>query len=300
MVTLLRRLVEPTAFTGIGMRIIRVLAVVVVSGLAACADPTEPGEPPPSLEIVGGDGQQALGHQTLVDSLHVSVMDHEGKPIPGVLVDWRASSGAISPSRNATDAAGVASAEWAFYSPTTGPSPVGTHRAIATIVGGDSVVFIAHARAGVVLRAVSITPDRVNVSSGAATVTMAVHVTDDRTGLGVQFGSVQFHDGTPASSGGGWWVAGLTLVSGSPADGVWQGTITVPQGAGAGVWTVARLTIGWGCGTTNRRELFSYDLATAGMPYQFTVMADPSQPNLVPAPPPGEASLKLSVSNSCS
>ena len=281
------------------MRIIRVLTVVAVSGLAACGDSTEPAAIPASVEILGGNGQQALGNETLPDSLRVRVLDSRGMPVSWVLMEWTANAGAISPFRTRTDASGMTAAKWAFYNPAVGFAPVGTHTATATIVGGSSTVFSAHARAGAMPRSVSITPDRVNASSGPATVTVAVRATDDWSGRGVQFILVEFYAGIPGSWGSGSLAGELKLVSGNAADGVWQATLTVPQGAAAGPWTLDRLTVGWGCGSPNRRTYFSSQLATAGMPHRFTVMAGSSQLNLLSAPRPGEAPPKLSVSSSC-
>lgn len=261
------------------MRVVRLLiAVVVAAGPAACADSTDPGNIPASIEIVDGDGQEAVHTQALPDSLRVRVKDRDGTPLAGVLVDWTASSGAISPSPSTTDASGAAAARWVFYRPETGWSSVGTHHATATVAGAGSVTFTSHAKEGVVLRSVSITPDRVNVFSGPASAIITVHATDDRTGLGLIYGSVTFYNPTETQTVFETLHDPLELVSGTPADGIWEATIVVPQGAETGAWTLGRLTLGWGCGPSRRMELFSTALQSLGMPYELTVTAEPEAP----------------------
>jgi hypothetical protein len=265
------------------MRVVRLLiAVLLAAGIAACAGSTEPTHLPAFIEIVDGDGQEALGNQTLPDSLRVRVTDRDDLPVPGALVEWTATSGAISPSTTTTDASGVAAARWAFYDPVTGWSAVGTHRATATVPGAGSVTFTSHAKAGVVLRALWIAPDSVNVAASAASVAVTLHATDDRTGLGLSYVSVQFYNPTANSTVFESLWKPLDLTAGTPADGAWKGTITVPQGAETGVWTLGRVTLGWGCGPARRIELFDSHLQSLGLPYQLIVTAAPAQ---------GEASL---------
>ena len=65
----------------------------------------------------------------------------------------------------------------------------------------------------------------------------------------------------------------LAQVSGSPMDGVWEGTITVPQDAEAGSWELFQLTLGWGCGGANRITMPGAKLEQLDLPSQFHVLA---------------------------
>jgi hypothetical protein len=56
-------------------------------------------------------------------------------------------------------------------------------------------------------------------------------------------------------------------------DGVWEGTITVPQDAEAGSWELFQLTLGWGCGGANRIEMPGAKLEQLDLPSQFHVLA---------------------------
>ncbi|MDQ4079747.1 MAG: hypothetical protein M3125_03240 [Gemmatimonadota bacterium] len=163
-----------------------------------------------------------------------------------------------------TDSLGTAVAQWSWYAPQTGYVTPGTYTATALIAGVDSVTFTGYARVGVVLRELEITPDTVTVESGPATVMVTLRATDDRTAFGLEYASVQFFSPPDAPPAG--WLLPLTLVSGTPADGVWQGSITVPQGTHAGDWEIIRVNLGWGCGGANRVELTGPKLTSLGLP----------------------------------
>lgn len=250
-------------------------AVVLAGGLAACADSTAPGSAPASIEIAAGNGQEGLGYETLPDSLRVRVLDRAGNPLAGVRVSWTASSGAISPASTATGGDGVASASWAFHSVETGNSTLGDHHATATVEGAGSARFTGYVRRGAVLRGVWITPDHVNVASSDASVTVSVWATDDRTTWGIAYGAVQFYNPTATSTDFESLYEALALSTGTPADGLWKATITVPQGAETGAWTLGRVTVGWGCGPSRRFEYFDTHLQSLGMPYLLHVTAEP-------------------------
>ncbi|MGK2935610.1 MAG: hypothetical protein ACSLFE_10265 [Gemmatimonadaceae bacterium] len=165
------------------------------------------------------------------------------------------------------------------------------------MVGGDSVMFTGHTRAGVVLRSVSITPDRVNVASSAATVRVVVRATDDRTSLGLDYVSMQFYNVANPSVGAAdheSWFAVFNRTSGTLADGVWEGTITVPQGSESGERKLS-LTLSWGCGPANRKSVYDQQLRSLGMPDQVTVTAEEaSQPDVLPGLRSSEGSLRSS------
>lgn len=251
-------------------------SLVVAAGVA-CGDPSEPADSL-SIEIVDGDGQQAVtmnGAQTftgsgyLADTLRVRVVNSAGNPVEGVTVIWAAGAGGVEPNVSTTDAAGMATARWSWYSAVRGWAPVGTHTATAGVPDVGMVNFSGHARAGVVLHELSISPDTVDVSTGAAQSTIAVRVTDDRPGFGMSYVLAFFF--TPARSGS--MFTTLAQVSGSPMDGVWEGTITVPQDAEAGSWELFQLTLGWGCGGANRIEMPGTKLEQLELLSQFHVLA---------------------------
>lgn len=251
---------------------------LIVAAAAACGDPSEPAETL-SIEIVDGDGQQAVtaqGAQTfsgsgyLPESLHVRVVNSAGNPVEGVTVIWSASAGGIEPHVTSTDASGVAAARWSWYSPQAAWAPVGTYSATAGAPDVGTVTFSAHARAGVLVRDLSISPDTVDVSTGAAQATLNVHVTDDRHGFGLSYVLAQFYGPGNSSQS---LVTTLVQVSGSPMDGIWEGTVTIPQDALVGAWQLGRLTLGWGCGGSNRIEMSGVKLQGLDLPSQLHVLA---------------------------
>jgi hypothetical protein len=251
-------------------------SLIVAIAVLACGDPSEPSGSL-SIEIVDGDGQQAVtmnGAQTftgtgyLADTLRVRVVNSAGNPVEGVTVIWAADAGGLEPNVSTTDASGIAAARWSWFSTVTGWAPVGTHRATAGVPDVGTVNFTGQARAGVVLHELSISPDTVDVSTGAAQSTIAVRVTDDRPGFGMSYVLAFFF--SPAGSGS--MITTLAPVSGSPMDGVWEGTITVPQDADAGSWELFQLTLGWGCGGANRIVMPGVKLEQLDLPSQFYVL----------------------------
>lgn len=263
------------------MRIGRVLiGFLIAAGSPACRDPAAPAQGPASITIVSGDRQEAVtanGSQTftgsgaLPDSLRVRVTNQAGAPVPGVLVTWTTGAGSVSPSATVTDPAGMAAARWSWYAPQTGYVVPGEYTAAAVLPGVGSVTFTGYARVGVALRELRITPDTVSVASGPAEVTVTLRATDDRTAFGLDYTSVQFHSppGTPPAG----WLTPLTMVSGTPTDGVWHGSVTVPQGAHPGDWEIGRVTLSWGCGGWNRVELTGLSLTSLGLPLRLHVKA---------------------------
>ena len=82
-------------------------ATVTATGIIVNDDLTPPG----ALVIVSGNNQQGRLGQTLAQPLVVKVVDQNGKPIPGVAVQWSVTKGdaTLNPTSNATDAQGQAS-----------------------------------------------------------------------------------------------------------------------------------------------------------------------------------------------
>ena len=80
----------------------------------------------------------------------------------------------------------------------------------------------------------SISPTTVDVSQTSQVVTVTMHITDDESGVvspNVTAGS----DRNSASTG----FASVRLVSGDNLDGIWEATLTVPQGTTSGDWSVS-------------------------------------------------------------
>lgn len=256
------------------------VGLLIAVGGSACRDVAGPDDGPASLTIVSGDGQEAVtanGSQTstgtgaLPDSLRVRVTNSKGDPVEGARVTWTTRAGSVSPSTSLTDSAGMATARWSWHAPQTGFVAPGVYTATAFLAGVDSVTFTGYARVGVALRDLEISPDTVTVASGPATVIVTIHVTDDRTASTLDYTSVQFASppGVPFTG----WLEPLTRVSGTPADGVWQGSITVPEGTYPGDWEIIRVTLSWGCGVMNRVELTGLRLTSLGLPLRLHVKA---------------------------
>ena len=72
-------------------------------------------------------------------------------------------------------------------------------------------------------------PSSVDVTNASASVTVTAHLTDGQniTGAYLDFSNPTANQSEPVY---------LSLVSGSQQDGTWQGTLTVPRGAAAGIW----------------------------------------------------------------
>src|SRR2546426_5616213 len=88
----------------------RELAWAVGLLLLACnGDGTSPPGPPTDLAKSGGDGQSWYFNNPLPVSLSVIALDPSGRPVPGVVVTWAATSGGVRPAQSTTNANGVAS-----------------------------------------------------------------------------------------------------------------------------------------------------------------------------------------------
>lgn len=77
--------------------------------------------PPPGLTVTGGAGQADTIGATLRDSLEVTFVSEDGRPVPGATITWTASStapalpgalGSVSPTTSVTDANGRARTAW--------------------------------------------------------------------------------------------------------------------------------------------------------------------------------------------
>jgi hypothetical protein len=247
-----------------------VLAGLLLHGLAACADTTEPAVPT-DLEIVAGDEQEALHAATLPEGLRVRVTDQRGQPVAGVTVTWSATIGPISPSAPVTDESGIATASWTLGT-VSGTYRIGAHSATATVAGVGSATFTGYLRLGLEMEDVSFSPSEVDVTSGEAPVFVTVRATNDYgsvTGVAVRF--------TSPSAGQVIGFSPLERTDGTAQDGVWEGTVAIPQGAEAGVWTLSGVRVD-GLRVDNAGPMMllanASSLAYRGMPYELTVTAD--------------------------
>ena len=104
--------------------------VTAIVLLAACA--VEPPTAPASVTsplIVSGDQQAGTPGYALVDSLIVRVVDGNGMPVAGAVVNWEteARHGTVAPTTATTNADGVAATAWRL------PFSEGTHWATARV-----------------------------------------------------------------------------------------------------------------------------------------------------------------------
>jgi hypothetical protein len=123
----------------------RLLLLLLPLGTPACqgndlALPTD--APAAQIEMVQGDDQRAAPGTPLPEPLIVRVTDSLGSPLAGQSVTWTVNGGggAIDPVTGASNAEGLAFAEWIL-----GPAP-GLNVAEAQVAGADAVTFTATAR----------------------------------------------------------------------------------------------------------------------------------------------------------
>lgn len=246
-----------------------ILTALLLLGLAGCDDSIELAVPA-SIEIVDGDGQEALYATTLPIPLQARVTDDRGRPVAGVPVTWTATLTPISPATSTTDASGLASARWTLGT-IPGTTRIGAHTAKAIVMQVGSASFTAHLRLGLDIPGVSFSPDTVNVSPGDVPVSIAVRVTNDYgsvTTVGVRF--------TSPSGAQEVGLVPLDRTEGTPQDGLWEGTVVIPRGAETGVWTLSAVRV-YGQDHEGRRmwiQANASSLAFRALPYELTVTAD--------------------------
>ncbi len=151
----------------------------------------------------------------------------------------------------------------------------------------------------------SLTPASIDVSTGVATVDIAVTATDDHSGCGMIIVSLTPPGPSPAPSPGPMpgpmpgpptvptpmpgimmpvpapviypWpstggMAYLSLRSGDEMSGIWTGTITIPRYAASGTWTVDVWLYDL---MGNTRTMTPANLSAAGLPSSVTVASNP-------------------------
>lgn len=115
------------------------------------------------------------------------------------------------------------------------------------------------------LEGFSFTPSGVDVSASQQTVTVTAHVTDDLSGT-TSVG-VFFRSPTNAQQ----LQVGLTRVSGTGLDGMWSGTLVVPQFSEVGSWTVSFVQVF--DAAANVSNILTAVIASRGFPTQLVVVS---------------------------
>jgi alpha-tubulin suppressor-like RCC1 family protein len=133
----------------------RLAGLTLAIGLASCGDSAEPGTGPvTSVAIVSGDLQKGPGNAELPDPLVVRVLDGDGNPVRGQVVNFRvvAGYGSVFAGSGSSNEDGLVQERW-----TLGPFSPDTQRVEARAVDpvtGEPIVFA-------VFRAVATPPDDV-------------------------------------------------------------------------------------------------------------------------------------------
>src|SRR5688500_1064306 len=99
------------------VRVIAMLLLAIASPvLVSCDSATEPDVPgmPASMQIVSGDEQHGVVGERLPEPLVVQVLDDEGQPVAGQIVNWHVTAGGGSVFAGAalTNAEGLAFEYW--------------------------------------------------------------------------------------------------------------------------------------------------------------------------------------------
>ena len=173
----------------------------------------------------------------------------------------------------------VVGSDGTFSTSVTIPSDVegGQHHVLVTGIGADGGVAAPEAPVAVdaappQLQSFSITPRTVDTSTGPAAVTIEARITDDMSGVA----GVGYTNGTPgvtfkSSTGQIAWASfgpDNRVQGTTPLDGTYNATITLPQGAAAGTWTVDSFSLVDMVG--NRTSMTASQMEAAGMPTTFT------------------------------
>ena len=124
------------------------------------------------------------------------------------------------------------------------------------------------------LQSFSFSPAFVSVDVAPATITFEARISDDLTGparSGIPEGpsQVQFHSPSGNETLEAVFTRGENQVSGTGLDGTYRFTMTVPELAELGTWTVSSLRLVDNVG--NVRQLSAAQLSTAGFPTSFEV-----------------------------
>ena len=121
------------------------------------------------------------------------------------------------------------------------------------------------------LQSFAVTPQTVDTSSSSQTITLRAHITDDvwgAAGTGFTNGLPQVRFVSPSGAQSVWTSFGPDdRIDGTPQDGVYQKTLTLPQYSESGTWTVQSFWLVDMAG--NFKSLTPADMQTAGLPTTF-------------------------------
>ena len=226
-------------------RSLSALAICIAATLS-CSDSTGPDQQPPAeIVVLAGETQEGSAGQVAGDSLIVAVVDADGDPVRGVMVEFAVvqGGGSLSAARDTTDAAGRAAVRW-----TLGPQ-AGTQRATAIVAGVPTADFTAIVSAAAPASVTAMSGASQNATVGAlAPDTLVARVTD-------QYGNP---------------VGGVVVTWSASAGATLAPVISTTGDDGL---VKARLTAGTTVGT------FTATAAIAGLaPATFTVTAAPGAP----------------------
>jgi hypothetical protein len=138
-----------------------------------------------------------------------------------------------------------------------------------TSVGTAPIASAASDVVGPVLVSSTVTPKELNIAAGPASTKITVQITD-ATGTTAPILTVG-HDATGQSQGFG----EMTLASGTPQDGTWERTVTIPQGAATGAWdiTLFPLSDTIGNNSTGFRNLATLNVTATVAPLALSASA---------------------------
>ena len=144
-------------------------------------------------------------------------------------------------------------------SPTPTPTIPPTSTPIPTPSGGDTTPPE--------ITGVTLAPSMVNVTTGDATITFTVRITDDLSGFGS--GALVFTSPSVSQTR----LVNFSpreLTSGSPTDGIYRGRLSLPRFSESGTWRLTRATI---ADKVHNQRSYSYDdLAALGIPASIEVV----------------------------
>jgi|GEM_PF-2046111 len=197
-----------------------------------------------SVTVSAGNNQTGTVGEALPVASAVKVVDGQGNPSVGTVVQWAVTSGGgeLSAGSNATDAQGIASVTWTLGGKT------GAQAMAATVTSVGSVVFNAQAEAGAPA-VVQVTPSGASVAVGAQLQFQAT--AEDRFGnplsgatftWGTSNSTILRVDGAGLATGVSDGSASVTATAGA-AVGSQQVTVTATSSTPQNPGTVTDLTV---------------------------------------------------------
>lgn len=233
-----------------------VMAVLVLAcgGGGDGGNPTGP-TPPPTISVASvavalPKPAIFIGDTTTATA---TAKDASGNVLTGRAVTWSSDNGSIA----TVSTGGVVSAVSAGTASITGTSEGKT---------GTSTITITPVPADVTppsLVSFTMTPLAVDVTSGAATITATMHLTDAGVGIArAEVSLVRPHGNAPL-----YFSAQRT--AGTVQDGTWIVTMTIPAGAMAGQWHINYVDVF--DGQSNRQTTYGSQLRDAGYPWTIDV-----------------------------